>query len=143
VRRIMPVRVPLLVAAFTGAMLLASCGTQTSADLYLVKRTGKIPGANLTLLVTDNGSVRCNGGPPRPLPNDMLLQSRELTKQLAEDQAKPIPLIGVPNSIYDFTVTFGAGKVGWQDGNPYVPESFKQLAYLTRRIAKQVCGLKR
>jgi len=143
VRRGLSVRLPLLVATVTALLLLTSCGTQTSADLYLIKRTGKIPGANLTLLVTDNGSVRCNGGPPRPLPNDMLLQSRELTKQLAEDQSKPIPMIGVPNSIYDFTVTFGAGKVGWQDGNPYVPESFKQLAYLTRRIAKQVCGLKR
>ena len=142
-RSVLRVRLPLLVATVTALLLLASCGTQASADLYLIKRTGKIPGANLTLLVTDNGSVRCNGGPPRPLPNDMLLQSRELTKQLAEDQTKPIPMIGVPNSIYDFTVTFGAGKVGWQDGNPYVPESFKQLAYLTRRIAKQVCGLKR
>jgi hypothetical protein len=124
-------------------ILSAGCGTQQSADLFVVKRTGKIPGANLTLLVTDNGTVKCNGGAAKPLPNELLLQARELTKQLAEDQSKPIPMIGVPNSIYDFTVTFGAGKVGWQDGNPYVPESFKQTAYFTRKVAKSVCGLAR
>ena len=125
------------------AVLVAGCGTQQSADLFLVKRTGKIPGANLTLLVGDGGTVRCNGSAPKPLPNDLLLQARDLTKQLAEDKNKPIPEIGVVNSIYDFKVTLGAGTVSWQDGNPGVPESFKQTAYFTRKVAKQVCQLTR
>lgn len=138
-----PDGLPLVVAACTAILVLASCGTQQSADLFVVKRTGKIPGANLTLLVSDGGTARCNGGSPQPLPNDMLLQAREITKQLAEDKTKPVPAIGVVNPIYEFEVKFGAGGVSWQDGNPHVPESFKQIAYLTRRIAKQVCHLTR
>ena len=129
--------------ALAVVLLVGGCGTQQSADLFLIKRSGKIPGANLTLLVGDGGTVRCNGSAPKPLPNDLLLQARELTKQLAEDKNKPIPEIGVVNSIYDFKVTLGAGTVSWQDGNPGVPESFKQAAYFTRKVAKQVCQLTR
>lgn len=138
-----PVALPLVAAACAALLILASCGTQQSADLFVVKRTGKIPGANLNLLVSDGGTARCNGGTPQPLPNDMLLQARELTKQLAEDKDKPVPEIGVVNPIYEFQVRLGAGDVSWQDGNPHVPESFKAVAYLTRRIAKQVCHLSR
>ncbi len=141
--RLRPVGIPLFAAAVTAILILAACGTQKSADLFLVKRTGTIPGANLTLLVSDDGTVRCNGGAPRPLPNDRLLQARELTNQLAVDKNKPIPEIGVVNPIYEFSVRFGAGQVSWQDGNPGVPSSFKELAYFTRKVAKNVCQLKR
>jgi hypothetical protein len=125
------------------ALAFAGCGTQQSSDVFLVKRTGKIPGANLTLLVIDDGSVQCNGGKPKPLSNELLLKARDLNDQLAKDQSKPIPAIGVVNPIYNFTVTSGWGSISWEDGNPGVPESFKQLAYFTRQVAKKACGLKR
>ena len=133
----------LVVAACTAILVLASCGTQQSSDVFLVKRTGKIPGANLTLLIIDDGTVQCNGGKPKPLSNEMLLKARDLNDQLAKDQSKPLPAIGVVNPIYTFSVRSGWGSLSWVDGNPGVPESFKQLAYLTRRIAMQVCHLTR
>ena len=136
-------RSSLVVGAVAASLLIAACGTQRTSDLFLVKRTGKIPGANLTLLVSDDGTASCNGGPKKQMGNELLLEARELAAQLAKDQNKPIAAIGVVNPIYDFAVSSGAGGVRWQDGNPHIPDSFKQTAYFTRRVAKQVCGLTR
>lgn len=134
----------LLSAALVLAILAAGCGgTQRAPDLFEVKRTGKIPGANLTLLVTDNGTVRCNGGAPKPMPGDLLVQSRGLTEDLAADIAKPRPEIAPLNSIYTFRIRLGAGSATWMDGTPGLPQSLLELARLTRQIAKGVCGLKR
>ena len=136
-------RVPLLIALATAGLLLASCGTQQSADLFQVDRSGSIPGAKLKLIVSDSGTATCNGGTPKALPGDQLLAARDLAARLAEDKDKPRTLIGFSHSVYNFKVTFGAGKIEWKDGDPNVPASFKELVYLTRKIAKGTCGLSR
>ena len=58
------------------AVLVAACGTDTS-DLLIVERTGKLPDAKLTLLITDGLIVECNGV-KKDLPNDLLLDARDL-----------------------------------------------------------------
>ncbi len=40
----------------------AGCGGIEAPDLFLVQRTGSVPGAGLTLLVNEEGGVQCNGG---------------------------------------------------------------------------------
>ena len=44
------------------AVALAGCGNRQAPDLFVLTRTGSIPGARLTLRVSDDGFVRCNGG---------------------------------------------------------------------------------
>ena len=56
------------------AAVLAGCGGP-SADLFVVQRTGSVPGADLEMLVSDSG-VRCNGGPEREISSDQLLDAR-------------------------------------------------------------------
>jgi hypothetical protein len=131
-------------AAVVTALVAVGCGgTQRSADLFVVKRTGSIPGANLTLLVTDNGTVRCNGGPPRVLPGELLVEARGLTEELAADLGKPVTGDPPANSVYRFEVNLGAGKASWTDGSLGLPQSFFKLSQLTRKIAKGTCGLQR
>ncbi len=129
-------------AAIAVVLLAVGCGTQTSADLFSVKRSGSLPGAKLKLLVNDSGTVSCNGGPPRALPDNLLLDARELARDLAADKDKPIPAIGVVSPTYTFNVTLGAGTISWPVGVP-VPDSFNRLVYFTRKVAKGVCGLPR
>ena len=131
-----------MTAAVT-ALLIVGCGTQASADLFRVKRTGSIPGADLTLVVNDSGTVRCNNSPAKPLPDPLLLQARSLAEAIPADMNKPIPAIGIVNPTYHFAVTTGAGTAQWDVGIPSLPASFGQMVYFTRQVAKQVCGLKR
>ena len=50
-----------LAPACRGPALLAGCSGVKPADLFLVTRTGAVPGAPLTLLVNEEGGVTCNG----------------------------------------------------------------------------------
>ena len=139
----MGLRMVCAVVAACAVSAVGCGGTQQAADLFLVKRTGSIPGANFTLLVSDNSTVRCNGGPPKPLPGDLLVEARGLTEDLAADIAKPITEVPQVKPIYSFTVKLGAGTASWQDGSLGLPQSFLKLSQLTRQIAKGICGLKR
>jgi hypothetical protein len=129
--------------AVCAAIAVGCGGTQKAADLFLVKRSGSIPGANLTLLVSDNSTVSCNGGVPRQLPGDLLVEARGLTEDLAADITKPVAEVPQVKPIYSFTVKLGAGTASWQDGSTGLPQSFLKLSQLTRQIAKGVCGLTR
>ncbi len=71
------VRVKRLAPGGAPPVLIAGCGSP-AADLFEVKRSGDDRNANLTLLVSDDGSVTCNGGKRHPVPGELLLQAREL-----------------------------------------------------------------
>ena len=57
-------------ACLAALILLAGCGGSPAADLFEVKRSGADANANLTLLVSDDGTVTCNGGKRTPIPNE-------------------------------------------------------------------------
>lgn len=126
----------LLVVAASG------CGTQGSADLFKVDRSGSLPGARLSLLVSDSGSVSCNGSARKRLPDPLVLEARQLARDLDRDRSVAVPQIGVVSPTYEFKVTLGSGTISWPVGVP-VPESFNRLVYFTRKVAKGVCGLAR
>jgi len=135
----------LLVASLVAAALLtAGCGgTQRTADLFVIKRTGSIAGANLTLLVSDDGTATCNGGPRKQIGGDLLVEARGLSDDFAADVGKPVAGDPPTNSIYRFTVQTGAGSANWVDGSLGLPESFLKISQFTRKVAKGACGLVR
>ena len=71
---------PAVVVSLLVLILLSGCGLNvTSADLFVLTRTGQ--GQKLTMLVSDGGTIRCNGGRTRALPNALLLQARDIAAQ--------------------------------------------------------------
>ena len=64
------------------AALVTGCGFEVEEpDLFLVTRTGA-HGQKLSLLVNDGGTIRCDGGKPKNLPDPQLLQARDLATSL-------------------------------------------------------------
>jgi hypothetical protein len=53
-----------VVCSPTSVALLAGCGGNgvVAADLFIVYRSGSVPGANLMLLVNEEGVIHCDGG---------------------------------------------------------------------------------
>ena len=115
--------------------LLAGCGTP-SADLFLVKRSGADAKANLTLLVSDGGTVTCNGT-EHEISNELLLQARELERQLSE-QAEP-----GPEPVLSYKVQMQAGTIAFSDTSRPLPRSFTDLSVFTKDVSENVCGIDR
>lgn len=135
-------------AVLVAAALLAGCGAP-SADLFVVERTGSVPGARLTLVVDDGGFVRCNGGERLQISSEQLIDAREIERALSGDEDKPGPaardlvLEPRPGSVLRYDVRTEAGSVSFADTSAGQPQDFFRLTQLTRALAKQVCGLPR
>ncbi len=134
-----------LAAAAVLSAGLAGCGNAgiTSPDLFALARGGTIPGARLGLVVSDGGTVRCNGGPPRMLASSDLLDARALQRDVATAARRRLRLPPGPGSLLRYRVRSGNGTVEWSDTSRGQPAVLFRLAAFTRRVAKGVCGLAR
>jgi hypothetical protein len=123
------------------ALALAACGTP-SPDLFVVHRSGSVPGAKLDLLVSDT-TVRCNLGAARPLSSAQTLEARDITKDLLELQRGKTALPPAPPAqIFRFAVRSEAGTLRYGDTTQR-PSVLPRLSRFTRDVAVGLCGLQR
>ena len=120
----------------------AGCGAPPP-DLFLIRRSGNIPGAKLALLVRDNGEARCNGRPVDSIGDARLLEAREIARKLEGPAKRHVNLPPGPNSVLRYSVRLEAGTVSFSDTSPGVQPVFLRVAAFTRDVAKHVCGLPR
>lgn len=143
-------RTPWALAGLVVGLGVAGCGGGPPADLFLVTRSGSIPGAALTLRVTDDGRASCNGKPLVDITSKDLIDAREARRGLRGDKPEDVgPAdrnLSLPpgrGSILRYVVRAEAGTVSFSDTSPGQPGVFRDLAALSRRIAKGSCGLPR
>lgn len=129
-------------AALTATAALAGCGTEPP-DLFAVDRSGSIPGAKLRLEVNDGGTVRCNGGSSKQMPSKLLLDARELQRQLDEPRIAGLNLPPGPRSILRYDVHTEDSRVRFSDDSRNRPKTLDELAFFVRQTAQQACGLTR
>lgn len=132
-----------VVTLVLAGLTLGACGAR-SPDLLVVERSGSIPGAKLTLLVNDGGTVRCNGGRDRRLSASQLLQARSIVREAEEDARRDRKLAPGRGSILRYRLRLEAGNVEFSDTSPAARGvAFAQTQLFTRRVAQQVCMLAR
>jgi hypothetical protein len=124
------------------AALTAGCGLNIQApDLFVLTRTGQ--GSKLTLLVNDSGTIRCNGGRPRPLSDPLLLQARDLASGLGGDAQHHLRIPSSPDSVYRYRLRLAQGTISFPD-TAAASGRFPRLAQVelfALRAAHQACGL--
>lgn len=137
-------------AAPAALVALAGCSGPLPADLFLVQRTGSVPGARLTLRVTDDGGAYCNRGPRREITSAQLIQARALRRALDGQGSDHSGLaqqhLRLPPgrvSTMSYRVRSEGGTVAFSDTSAHQPLAFYQLAELTRQIARGPCRLPR
>jgi hypothetical protein len=136
-------RVPLL-AVLAAAALAAGCGGGIKPpDIFIVQRTGSVPGAQLTLLVNEEGGVKCNGGPTLKLSDPALVQARAIQEELHEHElaSKHTALAAQPGSVLSYSVRDEDGSVSFADNSAHQPKVFHSLALLVLQTAQQICHL--
>jgi hypothetical protein len=123
------------------AAALAGCGTPPP-DLFSVERSGADPNANVDVVVSDGGSVTCDGE-EHALDADRLLTARQLERDLSPQAELGIELPRGPGTDLSYRVSMEAGSVAFSDRSPGVPRTFLRLAAFTKDVTERVCGLER
>jgi hypothetical protein len=121
--------------------VLAGCGSP-AADLFVVERSGADRNANLTLLVSDDGTVTCNKA-KHPIPGDLLLEARELERRLSEQAELNLALPAGPNTVLSYKVRMEAGTIAFADTSRPLPRAFTELTVFTKDVSEDVCGIDR
>jgi len=124
------------------AVAFGGCGA-AYPDLFVLHRTGSLPGARLTLLVNDGGTVQCNGGKEIQLPPRRLLDARRIAEDLAEDAADDLTLPAPPRSLLRFRIRTEEGTVAFSDVDAARRPELGEVVAFARSVAQDVCGLAR
>jgi hypothetical protein len=135
-------RLSFAVCALLLVVLVAGCGAGVkAADLFLIERTGSSPGARLTMLINEEGGVRCNGGPVRKLSDQQLVIAKATQEESEEDSAKHLTLPPRPGSVLSYYVRDESGSMRFADNSAHLPGVLKQLQLLVLQAAQQACHL--
>ena len=131
-----PFRSLLTVAAFG---IAAGCGLQVqAADLFLLTRTGGGQ-PKLTLLVNSGGTIRCNGSQAKPLPDNLLLQARNMTGALNRDARHHLHIAPAPDSVYNYRVKLQNGTITFPDTAARTHGELARLELLVVKIIDGPC----
>jgi hypothetical protein len=122
-------------------LLLAGCGGP-AGDLFEVQRSGSDRAANLTLVVSDDGFVTCNGA-KKTLPPNLLLRARQLTRDLSPQAELNLALPAGAGTVLTYKARMAAGTITFADTSRPLPQSFTELTVYTKDVAEQVCGVTR
>ncbi|HTT31208.1 MAG TPA: hypothetical protein VMG37_22520 [Solirubrobacteraceae bacterium] len=137
----MLLRIRVAVASVLAAALLAGCGFDVQEpDLFLVTRTGA-HGQKLSLLVNDGGTISCNGGKPKNLPDPLLLQARDLATSLNTDVNSKLRFPSSARSVYSYTVKVQNGTLSFPDTAALSRKELSDLELFVVQAAQNPCGL--
>ncbi|HEY3971242.1 MAG TPA: hypothetical protein VGL79_07560, partial [Solirubrobacteraceae bacterium] len=124
-----------------GVLLAGGCGGVLSPDLFIVYRSGSVPGAKLTMLVNEEGVVHCDNGPAHHLSDPQIIEARTIQENLEEPAAKHESLSAEPGSVLSYYLRDANGTVRFSDNSPHQPTAMRKLAGFVLTVAQSVCGL--
>lgn len=129
-----------LPVALLAAILLVGCGFDVaSPDLFLLQRSGQA--GRLTLLVNDGGTIRCNGGKARALPDPLLIRARALASDLDKDAKASLRIPAPSNSVGRYTIRLEHGTISFPDTAAATRHELAEAEQFAVQAAQQVCGL--
>ena len=115
-----------------------------AADLFEVKRSGADRNANLTLLVSDDGTVTCNGREARDLRRAAAATPASSTRELSEQAELNLALPARPEPRADLPVADGRrARSPSPTPRARCRASFTELTVFTKDVSEHVCGIDR
>ena len=128
--------VVLVLAAF-----VTGCGFEVQEpDLFLVTRTGA-QAKRLSLLVNDDGTISCDKGKPKNLPDPLLLQARDLATNLNADVSAKLRFPASARSVYTYTVKVQNGTMSFPDTAGLSRKELSDLELFVVQAAANPCDL--
>lgn len=130
-----------LAPALILAVAITGCTGVKAPDLFIVERSGKAPGASLTMLVNEEGGVRCNAGRALKLSDPQIVQARALQEELKNPSGEEMTLAPQPGSVLEYKVRDENGSVRFADNSAGQPKVLRNLVLFILQVAEGVCKL--
>jgi hypothetical protein len=127
--------------ALAVAAALSACGGIQAPDLFIVQRSGSVAGARLTLLVNEEGGVRCNGGKTLKLSDSALIEARAIQEEISSQASKHLILPARAGSVLNYYLRDENGTVSFSDNSQGQSPVLRRLALFVLQTAQQVCHL--
>lgn len=122
------------------AVALAGCGLDVqSPDLFVLMRTGQ--GPTLTLLPNDSGTIRCDGGKARTLPDALLIEARDLAQDLDKDARRGLTIKPTPGTVFEYRIKLEHGTISFPDSAARSRKELSQATLFAAQAAQRACGL--
>jgi hypothetical protein len=129
------------VGVLAAGLALAACGGIQAPDLFIVQRSGTVPGARLTLLVNEEGGIRCNRGSTLKLSDPALIEARAIQEEINGSASKHLSLPAAPGSVLNYYLRDENGTVSFSDNSPGQSSVLRRLALFVLQTAQRVCHL--
>jgi hypothetical protein len=121
--------------------VLAGCGGGVkAADLFIVYRSGTVPGARLTVLVNEEGGLTCNGHKAPPISDPELIDARAIQEEIKEYAEKHLSLAARSGSVLHYYLRDENGTVSFSDNSTGQPAVLRQLSLFVLKVAQGPCG---
>lgn len=129
----------LLLLGAAALIPLGGCGG-TAGDLIAIEVSGGFEPRAVEVSVTGDGRARCGRGALEPLPGELLLDARELERQLSPlaVAARSFGSAGGDRRVYSARMV--AGAVRWVEGAPDLPPALGAAVVLQRALEREICG---
>lgn len=102
-----------LAAALGAALALAGCFDVEAPDLFQITRTG--PGAKLSFVVNNSGTISCNRGRAKPISSKLLIGARDLSDNLSGDASAGLTIPLGPGDVYYYRIRMPQGTISFPD----------------------------
>jgi hypothetical protein len=130
------------------AVACGGCTGITAPDLFAVYRSGSVRGAEIVMVVNEEGGVRCNAGSTADryarqfkLSESKLIAARDIQEALASPSSSHLTLRPRTGSTLSYLVRDETGWVRFSDNSSGQPKVLHQLALFVTEVAQQVCHL--
>ena len=121
------------------ATSLAACSGVASPDLFVVERSGGAQGP-LSIVVSEEGVVRCNGGRAQRLSDPQLLEARAIQEELQTAASRHLSLPARAGSVYGYRVRDANGSVSFADNSSGQSWALSHLQLLTLDALQRACA---
>ena len=121
-------------------LLIAGCGGEAGDLIAIEVAKGPARGRALDIVVASDGRASCNDGPEETIPSDLLIDARELERELgdlAEEGATFFPPTGAGRR--EYVVRTKAGTIRWSEGDRGLPRELPRTQLFALRLDRLLC----
>ena len=104
----------------------------------MLTRTGQ--GRTLTLLPNDGGTIRCDGGKARPLPDSLLIEARDLAQDLDKDARHTWPSRRHRGHRVHYRIKLEHGTITFPDSAARSRKELSRATLFAAQAAQRACG---